>query len=86
MFYFSIILVIILCVRLASSVNTTTVASDYYVEPAGESNYDDDIMALLFTNKKYNPKVRPVAQVGLQIKVIYYIEFFKKKIKFIYFF
>jgi hypothetical protein len=69
MFYIFIIFIISICVQLASSTNTTTVPSDYYSVPADEVNYDDDIWAKIITSR-YNAKVRPIAQVGIQIKVL----------------
>jgi len=71
MFYIFIIFIISICVQSIQlqSINTTTVPSDYYSVPADEVNYDDDIWAKIITSR-YNAKVRPIAQVGIQIKVL----------------
>jgi hypothetical protein len=69
MFYIFIIFIISICVN--ASINTTTVPSAYYYYsvPADEVNYDDNIWAKIITSR-YNAKVRPIAQVGIQIKVL----------------
>ena len=60
------ILLLNLCVQTCSS-NTTTVASDYYVAPEGEVNYDENVVTSI--TAKYNKNVRPIETVGLTLKV-----------------
>ena len=60
------ILLLNLCVQTCSS-NTTTVASDYYVAPEGEVNYDENVVTSI--TAKSNKNVRPIETVSLTLKV-----------------